>query len=974
MALSSNKARELRRRQAEKARRAPTMKPSIQARKQAEALTKRAPVNRFGSATPKANTGRTVTKNNNFDKFQKQVADNTAVTKTGNFATDRRNNNKISEQFGATSNIPESNVTQSETDRRNRASDKNLGINQNNPFLGRDPNTIVGGTVAQSKVLAEQARINKGKQEKGFNDFKTAQTGGRVIGLDIGKFYATGEGLSENPEIAAAQRQALGRGRGNGLDSAGVKAYEDLLLKQYQETGEFKALQDEGQVSALDLSNRARQSTFGGSTLTETQVRDSMGLKAGQNLFWNEESNKYEVRTGAIEDSDPFVRAEEALQLKKDNAIEDVNEQYKNAISRAEANVAQYGNNQARTHLADLLKRKKKSIDRITEQVDTSMEELVIQEEQRQSGIEEVLLAGDEPLDVDTQKKLDLANYITQEQAKDPSLTATFLESKYKDINKYDSSTDNAKVIGTAAQSIIDSDQLNTEGYSTVIGAAEGIEEDAYKGLKSRVGVAKADEVRGQWMKANGYDQERIDIKNIKSRKQDLIDNGGDDLAFSQLLEDLGEDKIREGFLYDALGSSAVKGDARTFLQSKLADMLGDTNQFELRSVGNTLLSVNPNTNESSVIFQGEEKDDAFTTQQKFSNTMSIRRDYQTQSKNFTLTRDNFNKIKALSSADDFTTGASDISLVFSYMKMLDPTSVVRDTEFATAANSGGVPAAILNTYNRLKEGQFLTPVQRADFTKAAKSLFGEQLKVQQDRQAEFRATAESFDLDPEKAVPDYVSGFERDEMSDLIDTEPSYTSADLSALGVDQSQVDGLTPEAQTSFNEAMGNDQGADMIDALLRDGLTLPLAIQIYQEEPKIDPVGTGELNTQLSRPERNKNPGNVKVGGVGDKFALKDENGKPVVDDQNHLVFANPTDGFNAFKADIDAKVNGRSRWLENNPTLAELGKVYAEDPNWPIAIARMLDVDVNTATQDLDLDELSKAIIRQEGGSKLIAQL
>jgi len=55
------------------------------------------------------------------------------------------------------------------------------------------------------------------------------------------------------------------------------------------------------------------------------------------------------------------------------------------------------------------------------------------------------------------------------------------------------------------------------------------------------------------------------------------------------------------------------------------------------------------------------------------------------------------------------------------------------------------------------------------------------------------------------------------------------------------------LTPEAQTSFNEAMGNDQGIDMIDALIRDGLTLPLAIQFYQEEPKIDPVGTGKSNT-------------------------------------------------------------------------------------------------------------------------------
>jgi len=458
-------------------------------------------------------------------------------------------------------------------------------------------------------------------------------------------------------------------------------------------------------------------------------------------------------------------------------------------------------------------------------------------------------LAGDEPLDVDTQKKLDLANYITEEQAKDPSLKSAYLENKWKDINKYDSSTDSAKVIGEAVDGVINSGKLDVSGYESIISAAGGDEGAAFKALKSRVQGAEAGRIQDEYLQSKGWDEETIRIKKLNTTQEELIENGGDKFAFSQLLKDLGEDEIREAFLYKALASNEVQGEARTFLQSKLADMLRDTNQFELRSVGNTLLSVNPNTNESSVIFQGEEKDDAFTTQQKFSNTMSIRRDYQTQSKNFTLTRDNFNKIKALSNADDFTTGASDISLVFSYMKMLDPTSVVRDTEFATAANSGGVPAAVLNTYNRLREGQFLTPVQRADFTKAAKGLFREQLKVQQDRQAEFRATAESFDLDPEKSVPDYVSGFERDEMSDLIDTEPSYTSADLSALGVEQSQVDGLTPEAQTSFNEAMGDDQGADMIDALLRDGLTLPLAIQIYQEEPKSEPVGTGKSNTDL-----------------------------------------------------------------------------------------------------------------------------
>ena len=612
MALSSNKARELRRRQAEKARRAPTMKPSIQARKQAEALTKRAPVNRFGSATPKANTGRTVTKNNNFDKFQKQVADNTAVTKTGNFATDRRNNNKISEQFGATSNIPESNVTQSETDRRNRASDKNLGINQNNPFLGRDPNTIVGGTVAQSEILAEQARINKGKQDKGFSDFKKNLQDTEEVAAYRKKLEdqiaeqknrngkasdALMEHLGNFEKNSTVQRIAISRGI-NPTNAAALAKITEEFRGDYEKTGEFKALQDEGQTSALDLANRARQSTFGGSTLTETQVRDSMGLKAGQNLFWNEESTKYEVRTGAIENSDPFVRAEEALQLKKDNAIEDVNEQYKNAISRAEANVAQYGNNQARTHLADLLRRKKKSIDRITEQVDTSMEELVIQEEQRQSGIEEVLLAGDEPLTTEQQGKLEEANWIAGEQAKDPSQTVDFLKNKWKSINKYEEIDPKAKENIAVWDNMLETGLVDLGNQPKAFQQAldvTGDAESAYEMIKATGDTTTANELRSAWTEEK--------YGTAAKTRQELITTGIDLYAGEErsgnAVEKFVED-AKEGYLpsfiasqlenitKSAAASEEVRMVAQDYLDSEYSKYLesDEPEELDIRSSG----------------------------------------------------------------------------------------------------------------------------------------------------------------------------------------------------------------------------------------------------------------------------------------------------------------------------------------------------------------------------------------------------
>lgn len=108
-----------------------------------------------------------------------------------------------------------------------------------------------------------------------------------------------------------------------------------------------------------------------------------------------------------------------------------------------------------------------------------------------------------------------------------------------------------------------------------------------------------------------------------------------------------------------------------------------------------------------------------------------------------------------------------------------------------------------------------------------------------------------------------------------------------------------------------------------------------------------------------PQRNNNPGNIKSGGLADKYATG-------VDSQGHLVFPSADVGFRAMQEDIAAKVSGRSQYLPANPTLAQLGKVYAEDPRWANSVAQILGVNPNTPTQQIPLQALTQAIARQEG--------
>lgn len=99
-----------------------------------------------------------------------------------------------------------------------------------------------------------------------------------------------------------------------------------------------------------------------------------------------------------------------------------------------------------------------------------------------------------------------------------------------------------------------------------------------------------------------------------------------------------------------------------------------------------------------------------------------LRKEFTALTKDFNLVSDSFARVKA--SVED-PSGAGDLALIFNFMKMLDPNSVVRESEFATAQNTGNVPNRIVGLYNRLlsEEGKRLSVEQRNDFTNRANKL-----------------------------------------------------------------------------------------------------------------------------------------------------------------------------------------------------------------------------------------------------------
>ena len=85
---------------------------------------------------------------------------------------------------------------------------------------------------------------------------------------------------------------------------------------------------------------------------------------------------------------------------------------------------------------------------------------------------------------------------------------------------------------------------------------------------------------------------------------------------------------------------------------------------------------------------------------------------------------------KKVEAAANDPSAAGDLSLIFGFMKILDPASVVRETEFANAQNAAGVPDQIRNQYNKILSGERLNPNQRADFIRQARELAKSQKSV----------------------------------------------------------------------------------------------------------------------------------------------------------------------------------------------------------------------------------------------------
>jgi len=135
--------------------------------------------------------------------------------------------------------------------------------------------------------------------------------------------------------------------------------------------------------------------------------------------------------------------------------------------------------------------------------------------------------------------------------------------------------------------------------------------------------------------------------------------------------------------------------------------------------------------------------DDAFGLKDRFQGENTLRKGYDAQSKPFTDMERSFNRIY-----NSDSNGVGDMSLMFAYMKLLDPASTVREGEIATLENAGGVPNAIISAYNKAKGTGKISDKMRKMIKAQSRKFYDAEYSKQNDRYDNATSTANKYGLD----------------------------------------------------------------------------------------------------------------------------------------------------------------------------------------------------------------------------------
>jgi hypothetical protein len=141
-------------------------------------------------------------------------------------------------------------------------------------------------------------------------------------------------------------------------------------------------------------------------------------------------------------------------------------------------------------------------------------------------------------------------------------------------------------------------------------------------------------------------------------------------------------------------------------------------------------------------------------SQQTFQREHTLRGDYAKATKDINDQLQAAQQVQVLTSKPSGQMTAQDQqAIIFSFMKMLDPGSVVRESEYASAARARGLTDTISNYITQLQTGKPLTPKQVEGMRNVAKQMQEHVTTLRGDINQQFIENAQRYGVEPKSFI-----------------------------------------------------------------------------------------------------------------------------------------------------------------------------------------------------------------------------
>ena len=189
----------------------------------------------------------------------------------------------------------------------------------------------------------------------------------------------------------------------------------------------------------------------------------------------------------------------------------------------------------------------------------------------------------------------------------------------------------------------------------------------------------------------------------------------------------------------------------------KMADHAMKQQEFGLRA-NNELIGPDGKINQKllgakkQVALAGASSVNVSTGQKGFDNELKLRGDFK-QEPVYKAHQEMQSAYSQIKQSLTQGTPAGDLAGATKIMKILDPGSVVRESELGMAMAATGLLDRVQNYAQNIISGNKLTPKQRVEFQQLADALYGESVKAYNSKRGEYTKLGAEYGLNAERAI-----------------------------------------------------------------------------------------------------------------------------------------------------------------------------------------------------------------------------